>query len=134
MSDEQRKTIPSGEFSLTLTNKRSMPALRIPDVQQPYSGREGRRLANEMRARYFRLWHYAILERLATDCSAALSDHALRVIDQTVNQMLDRLLSTERHPVAAAFMQELTQTLIQDMVATIRAILEDDVRRMGDVI
>ena len=134
MSDQQRKIVPSGEFSLTLTNKRSLPALHIPEVQQPYGGREGRQLANEMRARYFRLWHYAILERLATESSAALSDYALRVIDQTVNQMLDRLLSTERHPVAAAFMQELTQTLIQDMVATIRAIMDDHVRRMGEIL
>jgi hypothetical protein len=133
MSDQQRKVLPS-EFSLTLSNKRSMPALRLPEVQQPYAGREGRRLANEMRARYFRLWHYMIIQRLAVESTVALNDYAMLVIDQTISKMLDRLYGTERRPMAAAFMQELTQTLIQDMVATIRAILEDHVRRMGEII
>ncbi|MHB0859330.1 MAG: hypothetical protein ACYC5M_17410 [Anaerolineae bacterium] len=65
-----------------------------------------------MREKYFLQWHKLVLERLAVESAAVLSDYALQVVDQAINQMLDRYFGTERLPAANDFLKEFTQVCI----------------------
>ena len=134
MSDNERKQRPSSQLSLTLSTSRNLPALRLPDVKAPFGGRAGRQIANEMREKYFRMWHNWILEKLALESTVALSAYARQVVDDAINQMLDQHLNTEREQAANAFMEEFTVLCIQDMVAAVRAILENHPRRLGEIL
>ena len=134
MSDSNRKQRPSGELALTLSSRRNLPAFRRPDVKAPFGGRAGKQLANEMREKYFRLWHNMVMERLAIESTIILTDYAMEVIDGAVNGMIDRFLSTERHPAAEAVMRDITEWCLQEMVAAVRAILENHPRRLGEIL
>ena len=134
MSDNERKQRPSSQLSLTLSTSRNLPALRLPDVKAPFGGRAGKQLANEMREKYFRMWHNWILEKLALESTVALSAYARQVVDDAINQMLDQHLNTEREQAANAFMEEFTEWCIQEMVAAVRAILENHPRRLGEIL
>jgi hypothetical protein len=132
MSGKQPKQLPAGSLALSLTTRRNMPALRLPDVKEPYSGRQGHALANEMREKYFRLWHKLVLEQLAIQSAAVLNDYALQIIDESINRMLDRYFSVERHAAANELLQEITQVCIQQLVASVKAILENHTRLIGE--
>lgn len=132
MSPEQSKEFPSGSLDLTPSSRKNLPTLRTPDVKEPFAGRRGRQVANEMREKYFLLWHKLVLERLAVESAAVLSDYALQVVDQAINQMLDRYFGTERLPAANEFLKEFTQVCIQQLVANVRAILDNHSRTMGE--
>ena len=134
MSDREKKQLPSSEVALTLSSSRNLPSIRLPDVKAPYGGRSGKQLANEMREKYFRLWHNLIMERLAIESTVILNDYAMQVIDGAINQMLDRYLNTERLQAANALMQGYTEWCIQQMVAAVRAILENHPRRLGEIL
>jgi hypothetical protein len=132
MSNDPQKQLPAGSLDLALLSRQSLPAVRTPEVREPFSGRRGRQLANEMREKYFHMWHQMVLERLAVESAAVLNDYALQVVDRAVNQMLDRYFNTERHPSANEFLKEFTQVCIQQMVATVRAVLDNHSRAMGE--
>ena len=134
MSDNQDKQRPSSELVLSFSNSRNLPAMRLPDVKPPFGGRAGKQLANEMREKYFRLWHDMILERLAMESTIILTDYAMQVIDAAINQMLDRYLNTDRRQAANALMESFTKWCIQEMVAAVRAILENHPRRLGEIL
>lgn len=131
MSSNHTKQLPSGSLDLSFSSQKSLPAPRLPDVKEPFSGRRGRQVANDMREKYFLLWHRMVLERLAIESSAVLNDYALQVVDQAVNQMLDRYY-TERRPEANEFMNEFTRGCIQQLAANVRAILDNHARAMGE--
>ena len=132
MNTEQTKQRPTGSLNLALISRQSLPTLRIPDIKEPFGGRRGRQLANEMREKYFLMWHKLVLERLAVESAAVLNSYALEVVDQAVNQMLDRYFGTERRPEANEFLHQFTEVCIQQLVATVRAILENHSRVMGE--
>ena len=134
MNDKNGKQLPSGELALTLSSRSNLPAFRLPDVKAPFGGRAGKQLVNEMREKYFRLWHNMIMERLAIESTIILTDYAMEVIDGAINRMLDRFLSTERHPAAEGLMREITEWCIQELVAAVRAILENHPRRLGEIL
>ena len=134
MNDSKQKQRPTGELTLTLASSRNLPALRLPEVKPPFGGRAGKQLTNEMREKYFRLWHNLIMERLAIESTVVLSAYARQVIDDAINQMLDQHLNTERRQAANAFMEELTEWCIREMVAAVRAILENHPRRLGEIL
>jgi len=106
--------------------------MRIPDVKEPFAGRRGRQLANEMREKYFLMWHKLVLERLAIESAIVLDDYAHDVVSQAVTQMLDRFYNTDTYPVAEEFLRQFTQVCIQQLVANVRAILENHARVMGE--
>ena len=134
MSDSQKKQLPSSELALTLSTSRNLPSVRLPDVKAPFGGRAGKQLANEMREKYFRLWHNLIMERLAVESTIILNDYAMQVIDGAINRMLDRYLNTERLQAANTLMHDYTEWCIQQMVAAVRAILENHPRRLGEIL
>jgi len=134
MSDSEKKQRPSGELTLALSTSRNLPALRLPDVKAPFGGRAGKQVANEMREKYFRLWHNMIMERLALESTVVLSAYARQVIDDAINQMIDQHLNTERRQAANALMEGFTEWCIQQMVAAVRAILENHPRRLGEIL
>jgi hypothetical protein len=128
------KQLPSDDLDLDLSTSSglSLPAFRLPDVKEPMPGRRGRELANEMREQYFRLYHQVVLERLAMESMAAVSDYAMLVIDAGVKQILDRYCcNLDRHPAAKAAMKEVTEACIRTLVATVKSILENHHRNMG---
>jgi hypothetical protein len=132
MSPDPIKQLPSGSLNLVLSSQQSLPVLRIPDVKEPFAGRRGKQLANETREKYFLMWHKLVLERLAVESAVVLNDYVMQVVDQAINQMLDRFYSTKRLPEAEAFMKDFTQVCIQQMVANVRAILDNHSRAMGE--
>ena len=134
MSDSQDKQRPSRELTLTLASSRSLPALRQPDVKAPFGGRAGKQLANEMREKVFRLVYNQILEKLALESTVGLSAYARQLIDDTINLMLDQHLNTVRRRAANVLMEDFTEWCIQEMVAAVRAILENHLRRLGDIL
>jgi len=134
VNDGQEKQRPSSELALTLSTSRSLPAFRQPEVKAPFGGRAGKQLANEMREKYFRLWHNMIMERLAIESTIILSDYAMETIDGAINRMLDRFFSTERMPAGERLMREITEWCIQEMVAAVRAIVENHPRRLGEIL
>lgn len=128
------KQIPSDDLELNLSTSsgRNLPAFRLPDVKEPMPGRRGRELANEMRERYFRLYHQVVLERLAMESMAVVTDYAMEVIDAGVKQILDRYYSDiGRHPAANTVMKEVTEACIRNLVAAVKSILENHHRNMG---
>ena len=134
MNDSEKKQFPSSELSLTLSTSRNLPSAHPPDVREPFGGRGGKQLANEMREKYFRLWHNLMMERLALESTIILTDYAMEIIDGAINRMLDRYFSTERRPAAESLMREITEWGIREMVAAVRAILENHPRRLGDIL
>ena len=134
MSDSEKKQRPSSELTLALSTSRNLPSVRLPDVKPPFGGRAGKQVANEMREKYFRLWHNMIMEKLALESTVVLSAYARQVIDDTINQMIDQHLNTERRQAANALMREYTEWCIQQMVAAVRAILENHPRRLGEIL
>jgi len=132
MTTEQTKRRPTGSLELTVAPRQSLPAMRIPDVKEPFAGRRGRQLANEMREKYFLMWHKLVLERLAIESAIVLDDYAHDVVSQAVTQMLDRFYNTDTYPVAEEFLRQFTQVCIQQLVANVRAILENHARVMGE--
>jgi hypothetical protein len=132
MNPEQTKRRPTESLDLALVSRQSLPTLRIPDVKEPFAGRRGRQLANEMREKYFLMWHRLVLERLGIESAAVLSDYAQQVVAQAVNQILDRYYSTECSPAAEEFLKEFTQGCLQQLVANVRAILDNHARVVGE--
>ncbi len=133
MSDN-KKQLPSPDLKLALTSGGGLSTFRIPDVKDPIAGRVGRQLGNEMREKYFRLWHTMVLERLAMESSRILSREAQEALDVEINRMLDRYFNADRLEAAEAIMKEVTEVCINILVAQIRAILENHVRRRGEII
>jgi hypothetical protein len=129
---DQTKRRPIGSPDLALVSRESLPALRIPEVKEPFGGRRGRQLANEVRQKYFLMSHKLVLERLGIESSVVLSDYAQQVVIRAVNQMLDRYSSTDCSPAAEEFQKEFTQVCIQQLVANVRAILDNHSRAMGE--
>ena len=134
MSDNQQKYLPSGELRLVLTSGGGLPSFHVPDVKAPFRGREGQRIRNEIREKYFRMWHSMALARLAIISSVILNDYALEALDMEISRMLDRYLNTERPAAALAIMEEVTEVCIKNLVAQVRAILENHPRRLGEII
>ena len=134
MNGSREKKHPSSDLALTLSHIGSLPTLRLPDVKPPFGGRAGRQLANEMREKYFRIWHNMVMERLAIESTVILNEYAMQVIDAAINRMLDRYLNTQRLEAANAFMKDCTEWCIQQLVAAVRAILENHPRRLGEIL
>jgi len=131
---ESKKQLPSPDLKLALTTGGGLSTFRIPDVKEPFGGREGTRLAREMREKYFRLWHALVLERLAMESCRILSREAQEALDVEINRMLDRYFNAERLETAEAIMKEVTEVCINILIAQVRAILENHARRLGEII
>jgi len=131
---ENKKQLPSPDLKLALTTGGGLSTFRIPDVKDPIPGRVGRQLGNEMREKYFRLWHTMVLERLAMESCLKLTEYALEALDAEINRMLDRYFNAERLPAAEAIMKEVTEMCVNYLVAQVRAILENHPRRLGEII
>jgi hypothetical protein len=134
MNDNSVKQLPSGDLNLVLTSGGGLPTIQMPRVEDPFPGRDGRRLANEMREKYFRLWHNMVLEKLAIASIVVLNDYALQVLDAEINRMLDRYYDTIRRPAANAAIQEVTELCVKNLVAAVRAVLENHPRRLGEIL
>jgi len=132
VNPDQTKRRPTASLDLALVSRDSLPILRFPDVKEPFAGRRGRQLANEMREKHFLLWHKFLLERLGIESAIALSDYAQQVVTRAVNQILDRYSSTECSPAAEEFLKEFTEVCVQQMVANVRAILDNHARVVGE--
>ena len=131
---ENKKQLPSLDLKLALTTGGELSTFRIPDVKDPFAKGEGRRIGNEMRERYFRLWHTMVLERLAMESCVILSNYALEALGTEINRMLDRYYNAERLPEAEPIMKEITEMCVKYLVAQVRAILENHPRRLGEII
>lgn len=134
MNDNSVKQLPSADLNLVLTSGGGLPTIQVPRVEEPFGGRDGRRLANEMREKYFRLWHKLVLEKAGIASTAVLNDYAQQVLDVEINRMLDRYYDTIRRPAANAAMLEVTESCIKNLAATVKAIQENHARHLGEII
>lgn len=131
------KQLPTEDLELTVSgiSGRNLPTLRYPEVKEPMSGRRGRELANEFREKYFRHLHQIALEKLILESTFIITDYAMAVLDAAVQQIVDRYYGNAgRHPIANAVMKDVSESLIQIMVAEVKSIVENHLRYIGGIL
>jgi hypothetical protein len=132
MSTDQDRQGESRSLQLTLAaGSRGLPALRMPEIRDPYPGRKGKELGNQMREAAFRMIHTIMLERLAAESGIALRKYAQELVYQAVTQMMDSFYDLDCRPEALQYLRQFTEANIEEMVTQVRAILENHTRAMG---
>jgi hypothetical protein len=132
MSTDQDRQGDSRSLQLTLgAGNRGLPALRMPEIKDPYPGRRGKELGNQMREAAFRMYYTIVLERVAVESGIWLRAYAQQLVYQAVTQMMDSFYDLDCRPEALPYLRQFTEANIEEMVAQVRAILENHSRTMG---
>ena len=131
-----QKMLPSGDLKLTLTDrrgvKRGLPE-RV-DFSPPFPGRRGRELANRAREQAYEILVSTALAKLAADSVIIVDDYIRQAIYDRVTTIVDLFYSTPCHEVAMPILKQVTEEMISDLIASLRAIGDNHMRRLSRVL